>query len=131
MKIIIGAAALMLLFSVPAHAQIYGSNVGSGGSLNSGTSLNRMGGLGGVTFHLAPNGPAPVFRMSVVSGDTNQFIPSTYVPFAKAVELGRAMEIAKPKSLAEVANEYRNGKKDRIEVTRVRVFEEQGSRREQ
>ncbi len=85
-----------------------------------------------MTFHHSiSSSPVTQFHMTVISGDGNEFIPSTYVPFSKAVEMGRTMEIAKPKTLAEVANEYRNEKKDKIEATRSRVFEEQGAGREQ
>jgi hypothetical protein len=132
MKLVIAAGALILLFSIPAHAQGLGSNVGCGGSLNSGTSLGSGGGYRGVTFHSSISVPAATqFHMTVVTGDGNQFIPSTFVPFAKAVELGRTMEIAKPKTLAEVASEYRSEKRDRTETAGVRVFEEQGSGRDQ
>lgn len=130
MKIIIGAAALILLFSVPAHGQAYGGNVGGGGSLNSGASLGSGGGMRGVTFHSIASNPETQLHMTVISGEGNLFIPSTYVPFAKAVEMGRAMEIAKPKPLAEVASEYRNEKKEKGEVAGSRILVEQGSRRE-
>jgi hypothetical protein len=131
MKLLMGVGALILLFSVPARAQSYGSNVGGGGSLNSGRSLNGGAGLGGVTFHSAPSRPGTVFHMVVTSGSANEYIPSTYVAFAKAVELGQAMEIAKPKSLAEVALEYRNEKRVKAETVRPQEMVEQGSRQVQ
>ncbi len=133
MKLVIGVVALILLFSMPAHAQAaYGNSIGGGGSLNSGSSLGGGSGYHGVTFHHSiSSGPITQFHMTVVTGDGNQFIPSTYVPFSKAVELGRTMEIAKPKTLAEVASEYRSAKKDKPEATSSRIFEEQGTGREQ
>jgi hypothetical protein len=116
MKLMIGVGALILLFSIPARAQSYGANVGGGSSLNSGGGLNAGGGLRGVTFHSLQSSPVATFHMTVTTGSDGDFIPSTYLPFAQAVELGKELQAAKPKTLAEVALEYRNEKKAKAEL---------------
>jgi hypothetical protein len=131
MKLVIGVGALILLFSLPALAQSYGNNVGSGGSLNTGASLNAGGGLGSVSFHTLPSIPETRFHLVVVSGSADEFIPSTYVSFQKAVEMGGALEPAKPKSLAEVALEYRNEKKAKAELARSQGAGGQGAKQVQ
>ena len=130
MKLLIGTAALILLFSCTAGAQSFGSYVGGGSSLNTGASLNSSSSLGGVSFHSMPSNPGPFFHMTVTTGDS-EFIPSTFVPFAQAVEMGRMLKAAKPKSLAEVAVEYRNEKKAKPEVASHPVTEIQGTGRDE
>lgn len=122
MKFIIGAALLILLFSLPATAQgYYGNygNVGGGPSLNSGASLNNYTGYSGVGNHSLSSNPVTTFHMTVVDGAGNEFIPSTYVPFEQAVARGRATLTAKPKTLAEVAAENRAVKKPKAELAFV------------
>lgn len=130
MKLLIGTGALILLFAWTAGAQSFGSYVGGGSSINSGASLNGAGGLGSVSFHSAPSNPGPFFHMSVTSGSDGEFIPSTFVAFAKAVEMGRMMQAEKPKSLAAVALEYRAQKKAKTEIAHPVVMDMQGSRQE-
>jgi hypothetical protein len=130
MKLLIGAAALILLFSGAAGAQNFGSNVGGGGSLNAGTTLNSQGSLGGMSFHSMPSNPEPFLHMTVTNGSDSEFIPSTFVSFAQAVEIGRMMRAAKPKSLAEVALEYRNEKKAKPQTSSRPVTDIQGTGRE-
>lgn len=122
MKFIIGAALLILLFSLPANAQGYFGNygyVGGGPSLNSSASMNNYTGFSGVGNHILASSPVTTFHMTVVDGAGNEFIPSTFVPFEQAVAQGRATLTAKPKTLAEVAAEYRAVKKPKAEVAFV------------
>lgn len=122
MKLILGAAALTLIFSVPAMAQGYFGNygnVGGGPSLNGGGTLNDHTGYTGVGTHILNNTPVTRFSMSVTNGSSAEFIPSTFVPFEQAVEQGRAALAAKPKTLAEIAAEYRAQKRAKAEVAFV------------
>ena len=116
MKLMLGVGALILLFSMPARAQSFGANVGGGSSLNSGGGLNAGSSSHGISLHSLQTSPVATFHMSVTSGSDGDFIPSTYLPFAKAVELGKELQAAKPKTLAEVALEYRNEKKAKAEL---------------
>ncbi len=131
MKLLIGTAALVLLFSCTAGAQGYGSYVGGGSSLNTGASLNSSSSLGGASFHSMPSNPGPFFHMTVTTGSASEFIPSTFIPFAQAVEMGRMLKVAKPKSLAEVAVEYRNEKKAKPEGSSRPVLDIQGTGRDE
>lgn len=121
MKLIIGATFLILIFSASAFGQSFGTYgyIGSGPSLNSGASLNSRSGFTGVGTHTLYSTPEPRFHMTVVNGSSNDFIPSTFVPFEQAVAQGRAALATKPKTLAEVAAEYRATKKPKAEVAFV------------
>jgi hypothetical protein len=121
MKYLFGAAVLLLVFSMPVSAQgYYGSygSVGGGPSLNSGSSLNSRSGWGGPSFHNNSDTTVTRFHMSVEFGSPD-FIPSTFVPFAQAVEQGRALNTSKPKTLAQAAADYRATKKPKAEVAFV------------
>jgi hypothetical protein len=102
-----GLALLFLLFALPAHAQragavnnapTYGGGGGLGGSLSSGFS-------GGSSNHI------PVTQFSVVTAHGDPiFVPSSYMSYEHAVEVGRAALADKPKSLGAVARAYREEK---------------------
>ena len=121
MKLIFGAAVLILLFSLPASAQgafgNYGS-VGGGPSLNSGSSLNNQGGWRGPGTRTVASAPVAEFHMSVING-SDDYIPSTFVKFDDAVAQGRVLLAQKPKTLAEIAAEYRATKKPKADVAFV------------
>ncbi|MFZ0211777.1 MAG: hypothetical protein WBE20_13325 [Candidatus Acidiferrales bacterium] len=50
------------------------------------------------------------FQMTSAQGSST-FVPSTFVPYKEAVKMGQAALAYKPKSIAEVAAEYRASKK--------------------
>jgi len=121
MKFFFGAAVLVLLFSMPASAQgYYGNfgNIGGGPSLNSGGALNSRTGYTGPGFHNMSSAPVATFHMSVEFG-SDDFIPSTFVPFEQAVAQGRALNTSRPKTLAQAAAEFRATKKPKAEVAFV------------
>jgi hypothetical protein len=121
MKYLFGAAVLILMASMPTSAQGYYGNygsVGGGPSLNGGSSLNSRSGWSGPGFHNFSTAPVAQFHMTVEFG-SQDFIPSTFVPFAQAVERGRALNTSKPKTLAEAAAEYRATIKPKAEVAFV------------
>jgi hypothetical protein len=59
--------------------------------------------LGGVTFPTLPGRPPATFGSAAISGSDADFVPSTFVPFEKAVAAGQAMLDAEHTSLAEAA----------------------------
>jgi hypothetical protein len=48
--------------------------------------------------------------MAAISGSSTDFVPSAYLPFDKAVELGRADFSTKPANVVEVAEANKNAK---------------------
>lgn len=83
MKVILGLIATMALFAVPARAQLIG-----GASIGSGTSVNSFGSLNsGAMTPIAPSAPT-VFRVIGASGSRADFVPSSFVPYERAVADG-------------------------------------------
>lgn len=108
MKPTFALVALVLLFSIPAHAQA------AGGSANTprasgGGSAGGGAGSGSAGTHPAYT-PTAQFKMAAVSGSSTDFIPSAYLPFDKAVALGQTNPTAPPATIVEVAQAYRSAK---------------------
>jgi hypothetical protein len=105
--------ALAILFSLPAHAQSHTTLGGAtpGGGYNTGGAGGAGGVSGGslnpVMFHT----PATHFDVGYAHGTDGEFVPSSFMNYEDAVKLGRSMVEAKPKSLGEIAAEYRARKK--------------------
>ena len=120
MKKLIGVVALVLLFSLPAHAQSKGMGVGSSASSNSSGGGTGAGGIGGGTSgsHL-PGYPRASFNVSAVSGGDPSFAPSTFLSFDQAVAEGKAINAASQKSLAEIATENSTVPKAKAKFTFV------------
>jgi len=105
--------AMLMLFSLPAYAQGHAALGGAApnGGLSSG-GAGGGGGMGGGTsspamFHT----PATRFDMGYAHGSDCDFVPSSFMSYDDAVNLGRSIIEAKPKTLGEVAAEYRARKK--------------------
>jgi hypothetical protein len=112
-------AAVLLLWvfvvSLPTCAQSRG-----GGIASSPSSLVNTGGGGGgggygssgtVSFHTFPGDSPGHYDYSYAQGSDSEFVPSTYVPYEEAVKMGQAALAYKPKSIAQIAAEYRAAKK--------------------
>lgn len=126
---------ILSLCAAAASAQTVGggASVGRGPAINSSASLNSSGGLSGVTFrHLAPN-PATQLHVTVTTGSSAEFVPSSFLPYVQAVEVGTfrrgyspfvnyrealaegiAELTAKPASVAQAALE--NGKEGKLKA---------------
>ncbi len=103
----LGLALLFLCFALPAHAQHVGA-------VNTQPTGGGGGGLGGSLeggFAGASGGHIPVTQFSVVTahGDPD-FVPSSYMSYERAVEVGREALADKPKSLGAAARAYREEK---------------------
>jgi|HubBroStandDraft_1064217.scaffolds.fasta_scaffold18552_3 hypothetical protein len=108
MKKLIGVVALVLLSSLPAHAQARGPAVGSSSSSISqggGAGGAGTGSVGGSGNSRLPGYPPTSFAVSAVSGGDPSFAPSTFLTFDQAVAEGRAINAASQKSLGEIAAE--------------------------
>jgi len=107
-------AGLVWLSCLPAHAQSRMSpaaaapstlnNSGGGGGGYSGGSSYGGGGAG---IHSLPSSPAMQFTYCYAHGSDTDFAPTSFLPYDQAVELGESVLAEKPKSLGEVAAEYR------------------------
>jgi hypothetical protein len=108
-------AALILFFSLPLHAQSRMPPAGAApGNLNNGGGGGgggSSGGGGGVGIHSLPNSPVAHFSYSYAHGSESDFAPTSFLPYDQAVKLGESMLAEKPRSLGEVAAEYRASKK--------------------
>jgi hypothetical protein len=127
MKKLIGSAAFVLLFSIPAHAQSRGGGVGSAPSANvaggggaGGTGGGGIGGNGGARLQSYPRAS---FEASSVSGGDPSFAPSTFLSFDQAVAEGKAIIAADQKSLAQTAAENSATPKAKAKVTFVQDAE--------
>ena len=101
MKKILWVATVVLASSIPAHAQYGGP---SGGS------------IGKVNFTTLPTVAPAVFKATAVSGSQGDFMPSTFVLFSDALLEGKDVLAATPKTLAEVAAEYRQTSRPKAKV---------------
>jgi hypothetical protein len=121
MKMLIGVMALVLLFSLPAHAQGKSPAMGSSpsstanGSGGGGTS----GGGGGSYGGHGSSSPRATFAATAVSGGDPSFAPSTFLSFDQAVAEGKAINAASQKSLAEIATENSTVPKAKAKFTFV------------
>lgn len=109
-------AASILLFALPAHAQhrfaggAAPSNLSFSGGGGAGGGLGG-GGLSGVSFGGVSNNAPTRYQYVYVHGSDATYVPSTFVPFKTALQMGKAALAYRPKTIAEVAAEYRASKK--------------------
>lgn len=102
-KTLLALGILFFLSSLPARAQAYvGSSASYGSSLNSGQ--NGMAKAYFPNHYSLPDGST---RMLIISGTNTEFEPSFFLTFDKALAKGVADLAAKPKTLAEIAQENR------------------------
>ncbi|HTX14385.1 MAG TPA: hypothetical protein VMD77_03740 [Candidatus Baltobacteraceae bacterium] len=118
MKRFLGLTILILGLSVPAHAQARASAFSSGTSLSGGgvSGAGGGGGMGGglsgtVNFNVLPAIPPTSLPSSAISGTDNDFVPSTFLPYDKAIAAGQDVLDAEHKSVAEAAAENSRARK--------------------
>jgi hypothetical protein len=105
MKIMLGVAGFALIsaaLAAPAHAQS-GPTINSQAGINASGSINDMGAAS--AFPPTPALPVTSFRGTSARGI--EYIPSTYVPYDKALAEGREIKMEQPKTLGQVAMENR------------------------
>jgi hypothetical protein len=107
MKMFLGVSAFVLLFSVPAHAQIRGTGQSASpmSRFNGGGGGTGGGSIGGTNAARIPNYQRATFDMSEVSGGDPSFAPSTFRSFEQAVAEGKAILAEDQKSLGQIAAE--------------------------
>jgi hypothetical protein len=119
MKMILGIAAMGLLFSIPAYGQGRGFGVGSSPSaaLNFGGGSVGSGSVGGSARAQLPANFPTQFLTAAFSGEES-FAPSSFLTFQQAVEEGK-LESAPQKSVAQVAAENQAAAKAKSRVAFV------------
>ena len=105
MKPIFALMALVLVFSMPAHAQAASGSAGSPHS--SGGGSFGGGGVSGASGAKPAYTPTAQFQMSAVSGSNSEFVPSAYLPFDKAVALGKLLCRPTKRPSSRVAQAYK------------------------
>jgi hypothetical protein len=113
-------AALILFFTLPLRAQSHMSPAGAnpnasvsnggGGAGGSTGSGGFGGGSSGITA--LPSFPRAQVSYGYAHGSDADFAPSSFLPYDEAVKLGESVLAEKPKSLGEVAAQYRASKKN-------------------
>jgi hypothetical protein len=119
MKMILGIAAMGLLFSIPAYGQGRGFGVGSSpnAALNFGGGSVGGGSVGGSSRAQLPANLPTQFGTAAYSGEES-FAPSSFLTFQQAVEVGK-LESAPQKSVAQVAAENQSAAKAKSRVAFV------------
>lgn len=104
---------LIFAFSLPAFAQGHGSAGAAASPLtfSGGGGAGGGYGAGGVSFPSHSPRPEAHYELSYAQGSACEYVASTYVSFEEAVKLGKAALENKPKSIAQVAAEYRAARK--------------------
>jgi hypothetical protein len=109
MKRFLGLAVLILGLALSAGAQSNGrafsggSAPTSGGGSGGGGGSIGSGGLSGASFTTLPSRPSATFGSAAISGSDADFVPSTFLPFEKAVAAGHAIIDAEHNSVADAA----------------------------
>jgi hypothetical protein len=121
MRIFLGVTVFVLLFSIPARAQMKGTGQSTAptSSYNGGGGGTGGGSVGGATVARIPSYPRATFDMSEVSGGDPSFAPSTFRSFDQAVAEGRAILAEDRKSLGQIAAENSSSPKAATKFTFV------------
>lgn len=116
MKTLLVLGALFLLSSLPAQAQSYvgSSSTAYGSSINSGQT-----GMEKAYFPSHNSLPDASSRMLIISGTNTEFEPSFFMCFDKALAKGVADLAAKPKTIAEIAQENRKEQRAKAQASFV------------
>lgn len=128
MKRFLGLAILAAGLAVPAHAQMSHS-VSAGGAANTLTSNGGGGGYGGgglgggsSSGNKLTNCPRAQFSVAAVSGTQQDYVPSTFVSYDKAVAEGRNILAAPPKSIVEAAHEQAEAHAEKAKLALVQDY---------
>lgn len=119
-KRFLGLAILAAGLAVPAHAQV--SRGFAAGNPTSSPSFSGGGGFGGgysAGGIKLPSYPVACLGVTSVSGSQQDYVPSTFVAYDKALAEGRAILSAPPKSVAEAAREQGSSRTEKAKLALV------------
>lgn len=103
---------LILFFSLPSYAQGHATMGGAAASAGY-TQGGGSGVGGGGTSPSLLHTPLTRFEYTYAHGTDCEFVPSSFMAYDDAVKLGRSILDTQPRSLGEIAAEYRAKKKQR------------------
>lgn len=126
MKRFLSLTILAAGLAIPAHAQTpHGVSAGGGANpltfSGGGGGGYGGGGVGGGSSSGSrlPSCPRAQFSVSAVSGTQQDYVPSTFVSYDKALAEGRDVLAAPPKTVAEVAHEQAIGRAEKAKLALV------------
>ncbi|HKF52627.1 MAG TPA: hypothetical protein VKB26_09960 [Candidatus Acidoferrales bacterium] len=99
-------ATAFLFLVVPTHAQDRANLLAFGGGGGFGTSS-----IGGGSFSLPITNRNEHYKYVYARGSTTTYIPTRFVRFETGLKLARQLQAYQPKSLGEIAAEYRAAKR--------------------
>lgn len=103
---LIASAAAFLLLAIPVRAQDRASQLNFGGR-GGGASF---GGAGG-TFSLPVTARPEHYTYTYAQGSTETYVPTRFVSFETGLQLAKELQAYRPKSLGEIAAQYRAERK--------------------
>lgn len=129
-KRILGIAVFTLGIALPAHAQTSrggavgssanGSGVnGGGGGFGGGAGGGGFGGGGLSGASKLPSYPVSSPRMTGISGSQGDFVPSTFLPYDKALTEGKTVLDTPPPTVAEAAREQTSARVEKAKFALV------------
>jgi len=122
MKRMIALAVLAVGLAVPIHAQT-GHLVAGGGASSvsaSGGGGWGSGGFGGGSTASRPlNYPLTHFNVASVSGSQQEYVPSVFVSYDKAIATGQTVLDTPPMTVAEASRQLGNVRAEKAKVALV------------
>jgi hypothetical protein len=103
-------AALLLTLALPAAAQGHGTAAAPSAPVFSGEGGGGYGsgiGFGSIAISTHSSSSTPHYQLVYAHGSNAAFVPTRFVSYAEALKLGEAALAYRPKSIAEIAAEYR------------------------
>jgi hypothetical protein len=124
MKRLIGLAVLAVGLVVPTHAQTVHAAAGGGAANSLASGGGGWGGGGGLSGGFTAGAPLahyPLtrFSMTSVSGSQQEFVPSVFVSYDKAVAEGQNLLDTPPLTVAEAARRQGNTHSEKAKIALV------------
>jgi hypothetical protein len=121
MKRIIALAVLAVALAQPVHAQTGHVSAGGGASSVSASSGGGWGGggFGGSTANKPLSYPLTHFNVASVSGSQQEYVPSIFVSYDKAIATGQTELDTPPMTVAEASRELSNVRQAKAKVAWV------------
>jgi len=122
MKRMIAFAVLAAALAVPIHAQNGHAPAGGGASSVSASGGGGWGSGGfgsGSTANRAVNYPLTRFNVASVSGSQQEYVPSVFVPYDKAIATGQTVLDTPPVTVAEASRQLGTMRQEKAKVALV------------
>ena len=122
MKRMIALAVLVVAMAVPIHAQT--GHAAAGGGVSS-VSVSGSGGGGGSGFASGSTANRPLsypvthFNVASVSGSQQEYVPSVFVSYDRAIATGQTELDTQPMTVAEASRQQANMRQEKAKVALV------------